>query len=351
MQYSLKPLISRLRYAAGTAMLFFATTTAAQQRPHYTQYILNTYIINPAVAGIENYTDVKLSHRHQWVNLDGAPVTTYLTIHAPLKKSDYGRVTPTGLRAEGENPRGEAYWLNYEAPPAHSGVGLTVLNDRAGVLNRFSANATFAYHLPVSVRTTLSMGVSAGLAQLSVQTSKMYFGSANPADPVVVNSNELNKLKPDVSAGLWLYSANWFAGAAFHRIIPERTISSADTIKAQNGTWLPHTFITAGYRFALSDDINLLPSVMMRYVKPMDLGIDVNAKIQYRDLIWVGGGYRIEDGFNVMAGFNVSSTINFGYAYDVATSPLNTVSRGTHEVLVGFVIGNGYGDTCPRNLW
>ncbi|MGX8249340.1 type IX secretion system membrane protein PorP/SprF, partial [Escherichia coli] len=61
----------------------------AQQRPYYTQYIMNNYIINPAVAGIENYWDVKASHRMQWVGLQDAPVTTYLTIHGPLKKSAY----------------------------------------------------------------------------------------------------------------------------------------------------------------------------------------------------------------------------------------------------------------------
>jgi hypothetical protein len=44
-----------------------AVTGFAQQRPHYTQYILNNYILNPAISGIENYTDVKLSARDQWV--------------------------------------------------------------------------------------------------------------------------------------------------------------------------------------------------------------------------------------------------------------------------------------------
>ena len=36
----------------------------AQQKPVYTQYILNNYIVNPAVTGIENYTDVKISYRN-----------------------------------------------------------------------------------------------------------------------------------------------------------------------------------------------------------------------------------------------------------------------------------------------
>ena len=67
--------------------MFYIAESFAQQRPHYTQYILNNYIINPAVAGIENYTDVKISHRHQWVGIQDAPVTTYLTIHGPLKRA------------------------------------------------------------------------------------------------------------------------------------------------------------------------------------------------------------------------------------------------------------------------
>jgi hypothetical protein len=34
--------------------------------------------LNPAVTGIENYTDVKLGHRSQWTGLEGAPVTATL---------------------------------------------------------------------------------------------------------------------------------------------------------------------------------------------------------------------------------------------------------------------------------
>ena len=26
-------------------------------------------------------------------------------------------------------------------------------------------------------------------------------------------------------------------------------------------------------------------------------------------------------------------------------------NEGTHEILVGFMLGNRYGDWCPRNLW
>ncbi|WP_217607479.1 type IX secretion system membrane protein PorP/SprF, partial [Chitinophaga sp. GbtcB8] len=81
----------------------------------------NPFIINPAVAGIENYWNVKASPRHQGAGLNGWPVTTYLTVHAPLRKSDYPRASPTGLEIEGTTPRGGAYGAHYEAPPSHPG--------------------------------------------------------------------------------------------------------------------------------------------------------------------------------------------------------------------------------------
>src|SRR5687768_16033775 len=99
----------------------------AQQKSHYTQYILNQYIINPALTGIENYVDLKASHRRQWVGLQDAPLTTYLSDHGPIGKSSY-RQTATSFSLKGENPRGERYWEDYTAPEPRHGVGLQIIN-------------------------------------------------------------------------------------------------------------------------------------------------------------------------------------------------------------------------------
>jgi hypothetical protein len=63
----------------------------------------------------------------------------------------------------------------------------------------------------------------------------------------------------------------------------------------------------------------------------------VNAKIQYQDLLWLGFSYRYNSGFAAMLGVNISSTVNLGYSYDYTTTPLNTVSNGTHEIVIGFL--------------
>ena len=331
-------------------ILFIVVASYAQQRPYYTQYIMNNYIINPAVAGIENYWDVKASHRLQWVGLKDAPVTTYLTIHGPLKKSNYERESATTFRARGENPRGTAYWRDYTAAEPHAGVGFTVINDNTGPLNRFAAYGTYAYHIGLSPKTNLSAGFSAGITNLSLDASKLDFGSTT-VDPAVSGSGVINRIKPDLSAGLWLYSKDFFVGLSAQQIVPQNVTFSDNSVSLTNGKLVPHLFLSAGYRMQISDDVSFLPSMLIRYISPLPIGYDVNAKFQYQDILWLGASYRYNDGFAAMVGVNLNHSINIGYSYDVQTSKLNTVSRGTHEILIGFLLGNKWGDWCPRNLW
>ena len=324
-------------------------TASAQQKPHYTQYVLNNYIINPALTGIENYTDIKISHRHQWVGFQDAPVTTYLTLHTPLNKKDF-RSTATSYRVPGENPRGRNYWEDYTAAEPHHGVGLQVINDRTGPLNRFSAYGTYAYHLGISARTSIAAGFGAGFSNLSLTASKLDFGPTNPVDPAVHTSNEINNIRPDFIAAVWIYSADFFAGLAAQQIIPSKLDFSNGTLTTKEGKFVPHLFLTAGYRFLLNDDINVVPSTMVKYVAST-ISADLNVKFQYQDLGWAGVSYRLEDGFGAMVGMNISNTFNIGYSYDYTTSKLNAFTKGTHEILVGFTLGNKYGDWCPRNVW
>ena len=321
----------------------------AQQRPHYTQYILNNYILNPAISGIENYTDVKLSVRNQWVGINGAPATYYATVHAPIGKKDL-RTTPTSFGMKGENPRGKQYWLDYQASPAHHGVGLTMMNYKTGYINRFSINATYAYHLPLGTRTTLSAGFGAGISNTNIDRSKITL--ANPMDPAIGSgTSEIRKTKPELNVGLWLYGADYFVGLSAQQVIP--TNMNLIDNGLYNSTLVPHLIATAGYRFFLTEDITVLPSVMARYISPMPVYLDFNMKLQYRDLLWVGGSYRMKEGFAAMAGINVSQTFNVGYSYDINNNRylLGTMHRGTHEVVIGFLLNNSYGDTCPRNVW
>lgn len=335
--------------------IILMNVVAAQQRPHYTQYILNNYILNPALSGIENYTDLKISARDQWVGITGAPRTTYLTIHGPIGKKDY-KTSATSYEVPGENPRGNAYWESYTASEPHHGVGASIVNDKTGNFNRFSANLSYAYHLGLSPRTNLSAGFAAGISTVSLNADGKTFFGPNPSDPAVggATASELRKIKPDLSVGLWLYSADYFVGLSAQQVIPQKLVFVDDATFKQTGKLIPHVFLTAGYRFLLNEDINALPSVMVKYINGAfenSYQAELNLKLQYRDLFWLGGSYRQFDGYAAMIGLNVGNTFNVGYAYDFTKTSLQTYSRGTHELMIGFLIGNRFGDTCPKNVW
>ncbi len=322
----------------------------AQAKPFYTQYILNNYILNPGVTGIENYTDIKLSNRNQWTGINGAPVTSYFSIHAPIGKTDL-RTSATSFEVPGDNPRGQRLWEEYTPPDAHHGIGFIAMNDKAGYINRWSLSASYAYHKPLSVKTTLSAGINGGFTSVNLDRSKIEWANLDPNDPAIgISTGELKKVKPEIGAGLWLYSARYFLGLSALNIIPGKAkFVNNDKYGAY---YTPNYFLTAGYRFSLTDEVMVMPSVMVQYWQPQLAGLHTNVKLQYMDKVWVGGSYRFSDlisGYSAMAGLNISNTLNISYAYENATtSRLRTYTKNTHEIMVGFIIGNKYSQACPR---
>lgn len=321
----------------------------AQQRAHYTQYIFNNFLVNPAIAGIENYVDLKIGARQQWVGIDGAPTNFNFTVHGPIGKKDEKK-TPTSFAMKGENPRGKQYWEEYQAAEPHHGIGLNINNYKTGYISRTYATANYAYHVGLSAQTSLAAGFGLGVSGTNIDRTKIQL--ANPIDPVVSSgTGEWTRISPELNAGLWLYSASYFAGLSAQQIIPTNFLLMDSSIN--RSTTVPHLFFTAGYRRFLNDDFSILPSVMFRYIASMPLFKDLNLKVQFQDKIWIGGSYRFQQGFAGMMGVNISQRLNLSYSYDINNSQylLNSMQRGTHEIVIGFLLNNGYGDWCPRNIW
>lgn len=325
----------------------YARLCVAQQKPQYTQYVFNNYLLNPAVAGIENYTDVKAGYRSQWTGLQGAPVTSYLTINAPLG-SDFLQGDATAFPANGgENPSSRLYTQNYMAAEPHHGIGMMLVSDQTGPITQTNIDASYAYHLGLTGRLNLAVGVSAGVSHISLNTSMLTL--ENPLDPAISNGNN-SQWKPDLSVGTWLYSSNYYFGASIQQLLPQNLYFSSNNSYNQSKT-VPQYFITGGVKLFLTEEITLLPSFLIKVIAPTPITYDINAKFSFADKFWVGGSYRRNDSFGALAGVNVSSFINIGYSYDITTSALNTVSNGTHEIVIGILLNNRYKVTCPQHLF
>lgn len=336
-----------LKKVFGLWLLLTLSTTplSAQQKPQYSQYILNQFILNHALTGIENYSEIMISHRRQWTGIEGAPETYYLTAHTPLGKKDY-RTTATSQAVEGI----EAITTFRSPVKPHHGAGFQVVNDKSGPLSTLSAYATYAYHIGLTRKLTLSAGFGAGFNRYSLNASLLEFNNIT-VDPVVYSGNYLNKAGFDMMTGLYLYSQNFFLGISAQQILPSGLSFSENSISRSSGTTVPHLFATTGYRFGLGNDINLITSLMVKYVSPLPLQPEVSAKIQFRNLFWLGAGYRHSDGFYGLLGLNISPSLSIGYAYDNKTSSLVTSGVRTHEFVLGYIIGNRFTSGCPSLRW
>ena len=87
---------------------------SAQQRPQYSQYMMNNYLLNPAVTGVEDFLDFKAGMRRQWVGLEGAPITYYASAHAAIGKT--GTIhTPFSLSQPKGGKRAPSPWRRTSA--------------------------------------------------------------------------------------------------------------------------------------------------------------------------------------------------------------------------------------------
>src|SRR3954470_5121919 len=91
----------------------------SQQLPQYSQYMLNEMAINPAVAGRDDFAEVRSNNRHQWLGITDAPRTYMLTLQGPIKDK-------------------------------HMGLGMNLYTDIVGPTRRTGINFSYAYHLKLN---------------------------------------------------------------------------------------------------------------------------------------------------------------------------------------------------------
>ncbi|RZK91537.1 MAG: type IX secretion system membrane protein PorP/SprF [Pedobacter sp.] len=327
---------------------FVCFKLSAQQKPQYTQYIFNQYLLNPALSGIENYIDFKAGFRKQWSGITDAPQTSFVSAHWALGDNHLWSNALTSFPEQTGDPMDRNYTQNYTSSPAHHGMGVTVVQDKAGPLSRLDANLTYAYHLQLSNSFNLSVGAAAGVSSIKLDVNALTFPDSQ-TDPALSNAI-VSQLKPDLSIGIWLYGARVFAGISAQQVLGQR-LNFTNSDNYNLGKEVPHFFATAGYKFFLDDQIAAIPSVMVKYVQPSPVSYDLNLKIAFKDKLWLGGSYRRDDSFAAMAGFNIGKMVNLTYSYDFTTSELNTVSNGSHEIVLGLLLNNIYKVPSYIKMW
>jgi type IX secretion system PorP/SprF family membrane protein len=224
-------------------LLFNSTLSSAQTKPSLNHYLYNYYLINPAVAGIEDYVDVKSSFRSQWNGLEGAPETLALTIHGNIegqRKVNPANPVQQKLASADEHT---VDLDGYNARP-HHGFGGVLLADKIGPFSKIHFSGSYAYHIPLSKKYRLAAGLSLGMIQNRLDQSKITL--QNP-DDVAVSGERYTQTNPDLGFGLWFYSKAFFLGASGAQLFAYNQ-SFGDYIQSEKESYR-HFIITSGYKF------------------------------------------------------------------------------------------------------
>ncbi|NBA74851.1 type IX secretion system membrane protein PorP/SprF [Emticicia sp. ODNR4P] len=333
----------------------FCYRLSAQQNPQYSQYMMNTYLINPAVVGIEDYTDIKVGYRNQWTNFEGAPTTYYLTAHFALDKPDRTSTGPTPYISKTiRRPiTPSRQYSGKPRVPGHQGVGISLISDNMGPSSQISLLGSYAYHIPVTGHSKLAIGASGGVTQYTLDFSNLQV-KVNP-DPAIMGGGKITAIQPTINVGAWYYSMNYYIGVSANQLLFENYNLKPTGDNSSTYSWVgsvyPHYFLSAGYRFDATDYWTVMPSVLVKKVNLAPVTYDVNLKAMYDNRFWIGASYRNKDAFVGLVGFNISSLLNIGYSYDFTLSDINQRSRGSHEIVIGVMLNNRHKILCPQNLW
>lgn len=295
--------------------IFTVTKSGAQQqRPVQSLYMFDLLLINPAYAGSQVQLSATSIYRNQWVNLEGAPQTFTASIQSSL--------------------------LN-----ERMGLGLVVGKDGLGVHENINLFASYAYRIKLYNGARFSMGLQAGadflqsdFTKTTVPTTSTIGGGINgAADPYY---NATNATNPNFGAGLFYSNRNYYAGISVPYILENDIIQNIEsgTLTAESVKNTRNYFITGGITFPMNPNFKVLTSTLLRFQDGAPLSFDLNAMGVIKEVVGLGGGYRLKEGLIFLFELKINENFHVGYAYDKTLSTLGRVSNGSHELMINYRI-------------
>lgn len=275
--------------------LFCGLNSVAQQAPHYTQYMYNMQVINPAYVGARADLTIGLLGRSQWVGVDGAPKTMTFALN--------------GRAFDGV------------------GIGFSVINDRIGLATSTDVNIDVSYTIVLSQYDRLAFGLKAGMAFYSNNLSE----GITPDQEIYTS---ISGAYPNIGMGAYYYNQRFYAGISIPRLLntpkfridyDDNQVEIADDI---------NYFATAGMLFELTDKVKFKPSTLIKYSPNLPISIDLNTNFLYNEFLELGISYRYNDSMSGMFAIILNKNFRIGYTYDHTLTDLGGKSLSSHEIML-----------------
>lgn len=291
-------------------LVLFSGCIYAQQDAQFTQYMYNTININPAYAGSRGSLNVFALHRTQWVGLDGAPVTSTLSVNTPIKESNLG-------------------------------LGVSIISDKIGPSEETNISVDMAYSINTSDDFKLSFGIKASANLLNIDFNKLTQYDSNDN---IFAYNVDNRFSPNIGVGLYYHSDKTYVGISAPNLLEtryfDRYASAGSNSHLANEKI--HYYLIAGHVFDLNPNVKFKPSVLTKVVQGAPLQVDVSGNFMINDKFVAGVAYRWSAALSGMVGFQVNNSWFIGYGYDLETTRLTNYNSGSHEIFLRYELFKNY---------
>jgi type IX secretion system PorP/SprF family membrane protein len=274
----------------------------SQQEPQSTLYMLNPFLTNPALAGTNNYYQIRTNHRFQWTGLKDAPITNSISAYGPHSTKSMG-------------------------------YGGTIYNDITGPTSRTGINGVYAYNVAATPDIRVSMGLSIGIMQYKVDGTKIELHDDTP-DPAL-QKILYSKMVPDASVGVYVWNSDFFAGFSALQLLNNKIKLSADDPEPELNRLARHFYLFGGYHYEPSKDLALEPTLIIKKVVPASYQLELDAKVVYKRMLWGALSFRTQDAVSLLIGYNYDNKYLFGFGYDYAVSGLRHYTTGSIEFCLG----------------
>jgi len=302
-------------------MLLLFTGLWAQQDAQYTQYMYNTMSVNPAYAGSRGQLSMSALYRAQWVGLDGAPTTTTLNLHSPIRESRVG-------------------------------YGLSIVHDEIGegVVQETYIDGVISYSIETSRTAKMSFGLTVSGNLLNLD----FTGLNNFDQEPIAGDNIENKFSPNFGLGFYYHTDKFYAGLSAPKLLESDHFDNANRDANQVqflSTERMNLYFITGVVMDLSGDMLFKPALLTKVVRGAPLQIDLSATFLYNKKFSFGAAYRWDAAISAIAGFQISDQLMLGIAYDKETTDLGSTrfNDGSFEIFIRYELLKNFGNlVSPR---
>lgn len=323
-----KCLITYFLFVFGFFLIAFEGKS--QQLPIYSQYMMNGFLINPAVAGAEGYTAFNLTAREQWLGIQNSPKTHAISVQSRILKNSF--------ISRGASIRKKRRWGTQSG---RVGYGVYMFNDINGLIDRTGLQGTYSYHIRQGANQ-ISFGLSLSTFQFRLDRQNLHFYGDRFDELLDQNRNTL--YIPDANFGVYVSHPNYYVGFSSMQMF--KSAIQFGEIGDGEYAMVRHFNLQGGYKFYLSNRLIIEPSALVKYPQGLNPQVDFNIKLDYMDDYWGGISFRTGNAMIIFGGVRFEK-FYFGYAFDYTLNSIRKHTFGSHEVMMAIK----FGDNARRYRW